>query len=889
MQTLREWTLRLWGTIRRRRSDADLDEELRAHLELAAEDARSRGLTPAAAVRDKRLAAGSTASAIESMRDQRGLPWLEDLARDLKHSLRLLRRSPGFTAAAALSLALGIGATTAIFSLIDAVMLRQMPVREPGRLVQIVRHRPPYGRVSLSYPQYVAFRDNVPSFESVLAYSRLTGRTIQVNGRHETVDLELVSDNYFAVLGVDAAIGRVFSRSAAQSPEAVISDRLWRRHFSADPLAIGRTIQVNATIFTIVGITPPRFTGPTVGQIADVTVPIALDGAVRGTGSWQSNPAYAWLSVMGRLRANRSIAHAQSEASTVIAQTNDAEAAAEREPERKGIRGQTVTLQPAGNGFDDLRRRFSEPLIVLMGAVSLLLLITCVNLANLLLARASTRESEMALRCALGASRPRLVRQLVTEGLLLAIIGGAIGVALAYGLANALIGMMSNGGTRLAVDVEPDVRMLGFAAAVAILCCLLFSLAPALKSTARASDASAQTRITARSRFGAGLIAVQVAISIVLVIGAGLFARTLRHFHTLDAGFGRTGVYVFAVNAARSGYSGDRLAAVERRIAEDIAALPGIASVSHAMIQVLSGGGWDGNVSVVGQSYASGRDPRVHLNAVGPSYFATIGTPLITGREFTESDNASSSPVAIVNESFAKSYFGTGSPIGSSLVLDGPQPQRAEIVGVVRDMKYMSLRQPMPRTVFLPQRQMAASSPAPEYVVRTHRGVANPVSAIEAVLERIDPSLRADNARSMTEHISRTLLEERLLATLTTCLGALGLALVAVGVYGVVAFQANRRTKEMGIRLALGARPRQVVQLVVREMLVPVVAGVVAGLTAAFQITGFAEKMLYGVTPTDPATLVGSCLMLIGLTITAAWLPGRRAARLNPATTLREG
>ena len=359
MRTLREWALRLRGTVAGHRPDDDLDEEVRSHLELAAEDARRRGLTPIDAGRRTRVTAGTAAAAIESMRDQRGLPWLEDLVRDLRHGVRLLRRSPGFTAAATLSLALGIGATTAMFCLVDAVLLRQLPVREPGRLVQIVRHRPPYGRVTLSYPQYEALR-GVSSFSGVLAHSRLNGRTILVNGRAETADVELVSDDYFAVLGLDAAAGRTFSaRPAAGEAEAVISDGFWRRHFNASRSAIGQRIAINDTAFTIVGVTAAGFSGPAVGQTADVTLPIALDGAIRGSRSWRSNPNYAWLSVMGRLRPDRSLAQAQAEASAALAAANEAEAGGAREADRQAIRSQTVTLQRAGNGFDDLRRRFA--------------------------------------------------------------------------------------------------------------------------------------------------------------------------------------------------------------------------------------------------------------------------------------------------------------------------------------------------------------------------------------------------------------------------------------------------------------------------------------------------------------------------------------------------
>jgi putative ABC transport system permease protein len=892
MATLREWVSRLWGTLRPGRDDRELEQELRLHLELAAEDARRRGSAPERALRAARIHVGGTAQAMEALRDQRGLPWLEDLARDVRHALRLLRRNPVFAGSAVVLLALGIGANTAIFSLLDAVMLRLLPVREAARLVQLVRQQQPYGRGFISYPLYERFRDDVPSLDGVFAQAWPDQREISLDGQLETVNMQLVSDNYYTVLGVSAVAGRTFlaevDRAAGPQAVAVIGHGFWRRRFGADPAVVGKTFRLNQTVFTIVGVTPPEFFGAQAGRAPDVTLPLTMDGAARGAESWLAKRHYNWLSVMGRLREDRSLAQAQAEVITVFSRVKNAEAGrAARETDRKEILEQSVALQPAGGGFDELRQQFSEPLQVLMAAVALVLLIACTSLAILLLARAATREQEMAVRLALGAGRGRVVRQLLAEGLVLAGLGGTLGVLLASWFANGLITMMSNDGPRIALEVRPDVRLLGFAALVSGTSCLVFSAAPALLAARAGRQGLARARTSSRWRFGPSLVAAQIAVSVVLLIGAGLFGRTLLHMYTLDAGFARDGVLLFRVDAAKAGYAGDRLRAVQPRILEEVDGLPGVASASLVLYPPVSGGGWEGNVYVEGRTNIPGEDARAHLNAAGPRYFATLDTPVIAGREFTGRDGPASPTVAVINETFARYYFGERSPLGRWLSLGDPGRARIEIVGVVKDMKYQSLRQTVPRTVFFAVQQAIASRDASTYVARTQAGPAEAASSIAAALGRVDPALRATEMRSLRDHVASSLLQERLLATLTGWFGLLSLVLVGVGVYGVVAFQAGRRTKEIGIRMALGARPRQVLALMLGETAVPVLAGASVGVAAALQFTRVTRTLLFGVTPTDPATFAGAWALLVALALAAAWVPGRRAARLNPARTLR--
>jgi putative ABC transport system permease protein len=547
---------------------------------------------------------------------------------------------------------------------------------------------------------------------------------------------------------------------------------------------------------------------------------------------------------------------------------------------------QRMELEPAGNGFDELRRRFSEPLDILMGVVALVLLIACANIANLLLAKAAARQREIAVRLAIGAGRGRVIRQLFTEGLLLSVLGGILGVLLAYWLGNGLVTMMSNGGRRMDLEVRPDLRVLAFASLVSLLACLLFSLAPAIQAS-RASFQPALAEIRAgRWRLGKGLIVAQVAISLMLLIGAGLFGRTLINMYSLDAGFDRHGVLMFSLNTARAGYKGQRLRDLEGRILQEIQSLPGVTSASLSWMPPISGGGWDGNLLVEGYTHAPGEDDISYLNAVGPHYFRTLGTPVLMGREFDERDTVASPKVAVVNETFARYYFKGRSPLGKWISMQGPDSDRIQIAGVVKDMKYRNLRLDFPKTVYFANSQDSGANAAGSYFVRAVRP-GQMARAIEARLRAIDPAFRMAEPLTMEEHVSRSILTERMLATLSGFFGALGLLVAAIGIYGVMAFQVARRKKEIGIRLAVGASPRQLVGMVLSETARLVVVAGAIGLAGALALTRLTEKMLFGVKPADPATFAMAIAAVTLAALAAAYLPGRRAARLNPIETLR--
>jgi putative ABC transport system permease protein len=881
---------RLRGTFAPRRSDRDLEEELHAHADLAAEDAARAGDAAAGAGARRQLGV-TVPAAIEALRDRRALPWLRDLGRDLQYGARLLRRAPLFAAAAVVSLALGIGATTAVFSLVDAVLLRELPVRAPRELVQFVSERPPYGRGAFSYPLYASLRDEGSSFNGVLAQASLGRRNVTVGGDAEAVEIDLVSGNYFTLLGVDAAIGRVIAPDAdaiGAPAEAVLGHAFWQRRFGRDPGVIGRTIRIRDVAVVIVGVTPPEFFGTSLGRVPDITLPLAMDGVVRGSASWRTRPQFNWLNVMGRLPAGRGATAAQAEVQAIVARVNEAEAAERQASGRTEVAGRTVSLQAAAGGFDDLRQRFARPLQMLMAIVALLLLMACANLANLLLGRAVTRRQEMALRRALGASRGRVVRQLFAEGVLLASLGAVLGIGLASLLANGLIAMMARRGSSLPLAIGIDARLIAFTIVTALTSCVLFSVVPALRLARPETRAQLDGgRVTWRWRLGPTLMASQIAISVLLLIVGGLFGRTLWSLSTFDAGFARHGVLLFGVDAAKAGYAGPRLAGLQVEIAEGMAALPGVTSSSLTLMPPISGGGWDGEIQIDGDGTGAGRGEVVHLNAVGPGYFATLGAPMVRGREFAERDTASGTKVAIVNETFVQRHLGQGVPaLGRRLRGPAFGEDRFEIVGVVKDMRYQSLRQATPPTVFFALRQSAVAPQANTYVVRTTRMEAAR-AALPAVLARIDPRLSASSIQTIGEHVAASIVNERMLAALSGGVGALSLLLVSVGVFGTVAFQVAQRTKEIGIRLALGGRPTRILVNILGGTMTPVLVGCAIGATAAVAVTRVAETALFGVTPTDAPTFIAACGALLTVAWLAAWARARHALRVNPAVTLR--
>ena len=885
MSALREWLIRLWGTVRPGRRDGDLEEELRLHLELAAEDGERRGTTTADARRAAVIQFGGIAQGLEAVRDQRGLPWLDDLVRDLRYGIRALRRNPVFASVAMLTLALGIGANTAIFSMADAVFFRTLPVGNPRDLVML-RQRGPGGDI---FPFNSAAASGLAANQDVLsglaAFRPIPGAVVSVNGESEVALTQMVSGDYHAVVGVQALIGRTLTEQD-RGPVAVISHRSWQRRFGGDPNVVGRVLEVQGPLvtqgrsFTVVGVTPPEFFGTQPGRYVDVTVPL---------GARTMPPNARWLYLIGRLAPRVSGDQARVALRLRWAQL----AAAGSLPPRPAV---TLELDSGAQGMNELRRDFSLPLRILMAAVSVMLLVACANLAGLLLVRSSARQQEIAVRLSLGAGRQRIVRQLLTESAVLAAGGGAAGVAIAYWMTNLLLAMMSRGRGPIAVDVAPSVRSLAFAAGVTIVTAVLCGLLPALNATRTdvwpRLKLSASGAETIRNAWGRAMVAAQVALLVLLLVSAGLFMRTLQKLRAVDAGF--RPAHVLVVNVA----TGSVAAGAERRaLNEELAArfesLPGVQSVSMSMDSPPGELSMCSGVEVPGRSEDPADAPSVCHNFVGPRFFGTLGIPVLSGRDFDGSDDQRAPQRVVISESVARRYFPGETPIGRQLLVGGGPTARvsASIVGVVKDVRHTSLRVDPPLMVYRPYRQ-EPGAPADTFLIRT--SLATP--------EALTPSLRAEARAaaaalpppavvSLEDRVAAVLVEERMLAALSGAIGALAAILAAIGIYSTVAAAVARRQREIGIRMALGALPGQVARMAVGEAFATVGTGLTIGVPAAIAAALAARAVLAGVlfelSPTDPLVLSGSALVILVIASIAAYVPARRAARIDPVASVR--
>jgi len=803
----------------------------------------------------------------------------------------LLRRVPVFTTVAVLSLALGIGSTTAVFTLVDRAILRDLPVREPGALVEFIRF---WGdrRSNHAYPHFQQYRQDLQSFDGLIAQSWIGERDIAIDGRPETATIEMVTGGYYRVLGVEADIGRTFTDDVdgapGASPVAVISHAYWERRFGSDPAVIGKTFRRLSTVFTIIGVMHRDFQGVVFGRVADITLPVSMADEAQGgrPGSWLREAGTHWLAVMGRLKPSVSVSHADAEVKGLFAAIAAEEANAINDNRLKTeLRAQRMELRSAGNGIDDWRRDLTEPLAILTVTVVLVLMLACANVANLLLTKSAARQREIAVRLAVGAGRSRVVRQMLAEGLLLSLAGGALGVFLSYAVASGLTAMMANGGSPIALATAPDARILAFALIASIVSCLLFSLAPALQVIRVNVQPAIHGGRGAPWTLGKSLVVTQVAISVMLLIGAGLFGRSLNKMYSQDSGFFKNDLVLFSTNLARLGYSS--MDPLWERLRKEIEVIPGVERATMSTVPPISGGsGWDARIRVEGYTPAANENNISHGNRVGPKYFRTYGTPIIAGRDFEETDRPNAERVAIVNQSFARDYFADQSPLGKRIRPDYPgQTDWFEIVGVVQDMKYESMREAAPRAVYFPIGQIPAGNAT--FALRTGQNPASLTAEIQAAVTRIDPSGRAQAVRTMQSHISRSLLTERMLAVLGAFFGGLALLLAAIGIYGVTAYQVARKRREIGIRIAVGATAGRVIGMILRQTAGLTLIGCSIGAVGGLILAGFAKGVLFGIEQSDPLTLAASvgCLLLVALG--ASYLPGRNASRASPMETLR--
>jgi putative ABC transport system permease protein len=825
---------------------------------------------------------------------------LENLVQDARHGLRLLLLNPGFALVAILSLALGIGANTAIFQLLDAVRLRMLPVQHPEQLAT-VRLSPfnASGNFSTRYaeitnPQWEQIRNQQQGFSGMFAWA-----PEQINlargGEIRMANVLWVSGGFFDVLGVKPQAGRLLSMADDRrgcTGAAVISDSFWRREFGASSTALQKSLTLNGRPLDIVGVTPPEFFGVEVGRNFDIAIPVCADALIGGEDSRLDVRSDWWLTLMGRLKPGWTVERASAQLDAISPALFEATLPPKYQPDdAKTYLADKLKAFPAENGFSELRSDYSNPLWMLLAIAGLVLLIACANLANLMLARASAREKEIAVRLALGASRGRLIRQLLSESLLLAVAGAVCGILLAGVLGRVLVTMISTQSDTMFLDLSTDYRVLGFTAALAVLTCVLFGLAPALRAT-KSSPASAMRAngrgLTAnRERFGLRriLVVTQVALSLVLLVGALLFVGSLRNLMSLNAGFRQDGILITNLSFESLKIPADRRIEFRRQILEKLRTIPGVVSVAHSGTVPLSGSAWMQQIHIDGQ-----KKPGSLLSRVTPGYFATLDTPFLAGRDFDAHDVANGVQVAIVNEAFAKMYFNGANPVGKLFGLEGDkgEPDHLfQVVGLVKDTKYRELREDFKSIGFFPDTQDKHPGPYANIVIHANMPLAALVAAVKRNVAEVSPDIDIDFHPFKTQ-ILNGLLRERLMATLSGFFGALAALLAVIGLYGVISYMVARRTNEIGIRMALGANSGGIVRLILREALLLLGIGLVVGAGLALAAARTASSMLFGLKPYDPATLAFAMTALALVAIAASYIPARRAAGVDPMVALRE-
>jgi predicted permease len=886
------------------RSNRELDEEIQTHLELEVQNNLTRGMTPEEARFAALRAFGNPTQVRERARENDLVTSAEGLLQDIRYSLRTLRRSLTFTLVVVLSLALGIGANTAIFSLIDAALLKMLPVRNPEQLVELKSLSPAIGLYELfSYAAFREFRGANPVLSGVLAFRELYNMDFEVDGHGGLANGQLVSGEYFSLLGVHAILGRTIlpadEKAPGQSPVAVIGYDYWRQRFALDPDVVGKKIVLNNSPFTIIGVTPPEFFGLEPGARIDVSVPLSMVAQVRSDFASPGTPYDVftapfrnWLYVMARLKPGVTKERALASLEPIFARTmrESAEGLSglpfDSPAVRRAFLATKLQLYSGGQGLATLRARFSKPLWIVMAVVALLLIVTCANIANLLLARGNSRQREIAVRLAIGAGRARLIRQLLAESILLGLGGGALGLVLAFWAGRSLLLLMSHSRSPILLNVHPDVTVLIFTLSISLLTALLFGMVPALR--AARVDLRGSGKTNSRSRFGNALVVMQVAVSLVLVIGAGLLTRTLVNLKEFYPGFNQDNVLLFSVNPLMTGYREDQLVSLYERLLDHFKTIPGVRSATFSVHSPLSSGFSSSPLNVQGYKPPSDRElASVGVEAVGPEYFRTIQTAVLLGRDFTAADRAGGPKVAILNKTAAHFYFGEASPIGRRVNMPGYRgdPSWLEIVAVVDDAKYHDLREQAAPMVYIPLFQAPESGVT--FEVRT--GI-DPASAAPALLNAVkatDNRLPVFAVKTLRTQLDDSLVQERLVASLSSAFGALALLLAGVGLYGLMAYAVNRRTNEIGIRMALGARPAEIAGMVLRETLLLVGLGLAIGIPASMIASRLIASELYGLKSSDGTTILLAILLLAGIAALAGYLPARRASRVDPMIALR--
>jgi predicted permease len=893
--------------------DRELNEELQSYLEASAADKQRSGMSPKAARRAARAEIGSRNSVKHQVWSSRWESLPDNLFQDLRFAFRQLLKTPGFTFVALLSLALGIGANTAIFTLLNAILLRPLPVQNPQELLLFgTGHAqgstgsvPDSSWPLFSYAFLHDFRQQTTSFSGVAAVNSIEfgSKASIAGGAYETTHIDLVSGSYFSVLGVPPFLGRTIGESddqaAGAGPVAVASYSWFQRHFQGDPSALGKVVRIQSHDYTLVGVARPGFFGVTVGQSADLWIPLSMEKEISPGWNGLDNKFFQSLYLIGRLKPGVTAAQAGPETNLLFKQIMRGYLGPQ--PSQKqltGIQHASIELTPGGRGVPRLSNIFSLPLKILMAIVALVLLIACANIANMLLARGVARTREVAVRMALGASRRRIVLQLLTESLLLAFAGAAAGIALAWKAGAFLLSMALPSPDPIPVNATPDLPVLGFTLAVTVLTALLFGMLPAFRSTQleftpALKDGRGSSSSRTRGMLSRSLIVGQVALSVLLLIVAGLFLRSLVNLATIDTGFDKHNVLIFFLDSSTANlphHTPEEIRSVhlQEQIESRVQTIPGVQSASFAFF-TFNGGAWSDEVLFQSIPRTPENGQQVFFNNVGNGFFSTMGIPLLAGRAFNVHDTQTSPKVAVINESMARRFFPSGSAIGHRFGMgDVPDhPGEIEVIGVVKDAKYTALDEGAQMAAYFPCTQ----SPGfyENFAVRYAPGANTRqlIAEVRGAIANANPNILVNNVSSLEEQVDRSIATQSLIARLSAFFGVLAVFLAAIGIYGLMSYSVARRTNEIGIRLALGAQTRTLLWMVLSETLVLLAAGLLVGVPITLASTRILKSQLYQLSPLDPLAIGSAIAIIAAMTVLAAWLPARRAAQVDPMVALR--
>jgi predicted permease len=887
--------------------EAEMDQELRSHFEKNVEKLLAAGLPREEAMRRVRLEFGGHEQLQEECRDARGVNFIETLIRDVRFGFRAMKRSPGLTLVAVLSLALGIGANTAMFSLLDALLLKSLPVEEPSKLVLFGAGRwggsqdalPDRSWELFSYPFYREISKQNAVYAGVTAIHSIEFSTHGGvdGGSPELLKADLVSGTFFSVLGVKPVLGRVLDEADDQTPGAgpvaVASYSWWKQRFGNNPSILGKTFRFESTVYTIVGVAPPGFFGTSVGQAPDLWIPLSMEKEISPGWNGLNDKFFQSLYILARRKPGVTVEQASADTNLLFKQILRSEYVSPQPSPKElaAIQHAQIDLTSAARGLSNLRIQYSLSLEILMAVSGLVLLIACANIANLLLARGTARSREFAVRAALGASRLRLSVQLVTESLLFALLGAGLGVALAWRAGDFLLAMATGGGAT-PLSVTPDLRVLSFSLLLTILTALLFGMAPAIRSTqfqltSSLQDGRGAASAQVKSPLARALLVLQMALSLVLLAGAGLFLRTLLNFAHVDTGFEKQNVLVFQLDEYAAGYKPDaRLGNLLNQIEERVGAIREVRAASFSLF-TFNQGEWSNDVTLQGISRNSENSEEVLMNRVGAGYFAAFGLPVLSGRTFTPRDNERAPRVAVINETMARRFFPTESAIGRHFGF-GDDPTHSgdyEIIGIVKNAKYESLRERPHAAAYFPHSQNVTYLPNLE--VRFSGDAAQITQQVRQAIQEVARDVPIGEVSTLAEEVDNSVSKYRLVAQLSAFFGLLAVFLVGIGVYGLFSYTVARRTNEIGVRMALGAKPSEIMEMVLTEGALLTFLGLIIGLSVSLGLTRLLSSFLFDVGPNDPLTFGLATIFLILVSLMACYIPARRATRVDPIVALR--